>query len=215
MPMSACDLLRMYEAAPAAPTARLSNGPDRGACVGVSPLLGGLTPVFSPPVTYAGACQPPSRRRAPALLAGQSAVCRAAARHRRGFLCKAHVCRHCTTRGTMNQLVIHVTGARPNFPKAAPVLEALTGREGIEQLLCTRDSTMTTKCLTYSSGSWVSPGRTSTSGSGPARTVVKRQRSWLRSRSFSSSVTRRWSLFTAMSTRLLPRLWWPLRWVFA
>ncbi|MGC0144727.1 non-hydrolyzing UDP-N-acetylglucosamine 2-epimerase [Pseudactinotalea sp. Z1732] len=34
----------------------------------------------------------------------------------------------------MNPLVIHVTGARPNFPKAAPVLAALESR-GVEQLL--------------------------------------------------------------------------------
>ena len=34
----------------------------------------------------------------------------------------------------MSQLVVHVTGARPNFPKAAPVLAALAER-GVEQLL--------------------------------------------------------------------------------
>lgn len=34
----------------------------------------------------------------------------------------------------MNPLVIHVTGARPNFPKVAPVLEAL-GERGVDQLL--------------------------------------------------------------------------------
>ncbi|WP_370891889.1 non-hydrolyzing UDP-N-acetylglucosamine 2-epimerase [Janibacter sp. GXQ6167] len=34
----------------------------------------------------------------------------------------------------MSQLVVHVTGARPNFPKAAPVLAALADR-GVEQLL--------------------------------------------------------------------------------
>ena len=34
----------------------------------------------------------------------------------------------------MAPLVVHVTGARPNFPKAAPVLEALAGYE-VEQLL--------------------------------------------------------------------------------
>jgi UDP-N-acetylglucosamine 2-epimerase (non-hydrolysing) len=35
----------------------------------------------------------------------------------------------------VSQLVVHVTGARPNFPKAAPVLAALSAREGVEQLL--------------------------------------------------------------------------------
>jgi len=35
----------------------------------------------------------------------------------------------------MSQLVIHITGARPNFPKAAPVIEALRERQGIRQLL--------------------------------------------------------------------------------
>lgn len=35
----------------------------------------------------------------------------------------------------MSQLVVHVTGARPNFPKAAPVLAALRAREGMDQLL--------------------------------------------------------------------------------
>ena len=34
----------------------------------------------------------------------------------------------------MSKLVVHVTGARPNFPKAAPVLAALATR-GAEQLL--------------------------------------------------------------------------------
>jgi UDP-N-acetylglucosamine 2-epimerase (non-hydrolysing) len=34
----------------------------------------------------------------------------------------------------MSELVLHVTGARPNFPKAAPVIAAL-GRLGISQLL--------------------------------------------------------------------------------
>ena len=34
----------------------------------------------------------------------------------------------------MAPLVVHVTGARPNFPKAAPVLEALAGYD-VEQLL--------------------------------------------------------------------------------
>ena len=34
----------------------------------------------------------------------------------------------------MSPLVVHVTGARPNFPKAAPVLAALAAR-GVEQLL--------------------------------------------------------------------------------
>ncbi len=34
----------------------------------------------------------------------------------------------------MAPLVVHVTGARPNFPKAAPVLEAL-GTYDVEQLL--------------------------------------------------------------------------------
>jgi len=34
----------------------------------------------------------------------------------------------------MSTLVLHVTGARPNFPKAAPVMRALSGR-GLEQTL--------------------------------------------------------------------------------
>lgn len=35
----------------------------------------------------------------------------------------------------MKNLIVHVTGARPNFPKAAPVIEALGARESIEQIL--------------------------------------------------------------------------------
>lgn len=35
----------------------------------------------------------------------------------------------------MRQLVVHVTGARPNFPKAAPVLTALDASSEVEQLL--------------------------------------------------------------------------------
>lgn len=35
----------------------------------------------------------------------------------------------------MKHLIVHVTGARPNFPKAAPVIEALGARESIEQIL--------------------------------------------------------------------------------
>ena len=34
----------------------------------------------------------------------------------------------------MPPLVLHVTGARPNFPKAAPVIRALRGRD-VEQRL--------------------------------------------------------------------------------
>jgi len=35
----------------------------------------------------------------------------------------------------VKHLIVHVTGARPNFPKAAPVIEALGARESIEQIL--------------------------------------------------------------------------------
>jgi UDP-N-acetylglucosamine 2-epimerase (non-hydrolysing) len=38
------------------------------------------------------------------------------------------------TMSTANPLILHVTGARPNFPKAAPVIKALTGR-GVGQKL--------------------------------------------------------------------------------
>src|SRR5690606_18830036 len=36
--------------------------------------------------------------------------------------------------GRVSDLVVHVTGARPNFPKAAPVMRALSAR-GVRQML--------------------------------------------------------------------------------
>ncbi|MGH3469817.1 MAG: UDP-N-acetyl glucosamine 2-epimerase, partial [Thermocrispum sp.] len=36
-----------------------------------------------------------------------------------------------------NPLIVHVTGARPNFPKAAPVIKALAGRGVAQQLVHT------------------------------------------------------------------------------
>lgn len=37
----------------------------------------------------------------------------------------------------MSELVIHITGARPNFPKAAPVIKALAERGVAKKLIHT------------------------------------------------------------------------------
>ena len=46
----------------------------------------------------------------------------------------------------MPPLVLHVTGARPNFPKAAPVIRAARARAASSSGWCTPGSTTTSRC---------------------------------------------------------------------